>query len=104
MAAGFHLSAFSENRNRDKVTDFGESIRQELATASAVKDGYQRQYIIPNMIDGTINYTLFMNNSGIFISSDPYTYSAIIPNTTGYLKKGINTIYKINNTIIIKNE
>ena len=103
IAAGIQLKDFSDNQKIDAVIDFGESLRKEIDIASVVKEGYFRTVVLPDKIGDSINYSIEMGNFTLIIDTDDYVYSAKISDVEGELKKGSNTIKKINNTVKIEN-
>ncbi|MCK5283736.1 MAG: hypothetical protein KAK00_10125 [Nanoarchaeota archaeon] len=103
IAAGIQIKEFSDNQKVKTIIDFGNSLKRELNLASVVKEGYQRTIILPNKVDNSINYTIQNTNSTLIIGAEGYEYSAIIPKVQGELKKGTNSIKKINGSVIIEN-
>lgn len=103
IAAGIQLNDFSDNQKIKLVIDFGESVRKEIDLASVVKDGYMRTIELPDKIDGTINYSIEMNSFTLIINTEYYEFDARISETDGELKKGVNIIKRVNNSIKIEN-
>lgn len=83
-----------------KLQEYAKNIQSEFTLAYVSRDGYQRDFIIPNQInnkDFDINIQgkfLILNQSGRWVS-------LVIPNVNGTLKKGENTIINKNGYIKI---
>ena len=103
LAASYQLKEFSDDHERKLVDDFGNGLKAELSLASVVYDGYERNVVLPEKISQEIDYTITMQNTGLAVTTEKYSYSAVIPKTTGSLAKGNNTIRKQNGEIIIEN-
>jgi hypothetical protein len=100
------LSSEKEERVLQNAENFGESLRNEVLLASEMEDGYHRVINMPTKIDGR-TYILSFNKSitgtGYFTLSTSNTELFFqIPEVTGNLTPGYNTIIKENNTITFK--
>jgi hypothetical protein len=103
VAAGDRMKTVSDNKRLDTINDFGKSIKKEIDLASIMKEGYMREFTLPETIDGTIEYSIITKNSTLIINTTDYGYSSIIPKTNGTVAKGKNIIKKINNSVTIEN-
>lgn len=101
--SAYQMQEFSDEQNRYIINQFGNSIKMEINLASVVKDGYERTIILPDKIEGSINYTITTGSSTLTISAADNQFVKVIPNINGQLQKGKNTIRKINNTVRIEN-
>ncbi|MBU1198350.1 MAG: hypothetical protein KKF46_08760 [Nanoarchaeota archaeon] len=84
---------YSEQRNINRLTDLGYSLQNEIILASEVELGYERNISIPSEIED-LDYTITTLNNDIIITYRRTELLFPIPNITGTLQKGINTIRK----------
>lgn len=80
------------------IREAATAIHTELVLAAQVEDGYTRSFAIP----GTINnkeYDIVVVNETLTLSSAKATYFARIPQFSGTLNKGQNTVTKIDGQI-----
>ena len=103
LAAGIQLDHFSDERNKETVEDFGNSLKTELSLASVVHDGYYREFRLPEKINDKLDYTVTVKNTTLIVSTDEYYYNSIIPNTQGHFVKGDNIIRNTGGRITIEN-
>jgi hypothetical protein len=81
------------NRDYESLEDLAHMIDMELVLAANVEDGYERTFEIPGKI-GARDYTLECVNRDLTVKLGEYEYSLIVPDFTGNLSKGKNTISK----------
>jgi hypothetical protein len=90
----FHYNRM-QYRSRDyaELEDLAAAIKREIEIATQVKDGYRRAFNIPNKI-GVNNYTLSHTGRDLSLAMGELDYSVVLPEVTGSLTKGENTIAK----------
>jgi len=82
------------------LRDIGFSVQNELFNAANVKDGYYREFEIPNTYRG-VHYNVSINNGYMLFKSDRTNQMIeyAIPNISGELRLGINNISKVDGVI-----
>jgi len=96
----FYLERAHDQRLQRGVEDVADQAQQELLLAAAVEDGYTRTFTLPDTIDGS-SYDLSNTATTLTIEADDVIYNRDIPNVTGSLGKGTNTVRRIDGAIII---
>lgn len=92
---------YSEEKNIIRLTDLGYSLQNELILASQVEPGYERTIIIPAKV-GTAGYSISQTENDLVIRYREIDLTFQIPQVSGTLAKGSNTIRKTDaNTITI---
>ncbi len=90
--------------NKKKVNLYGEDVltkvQKEINLASRVLDGYSREFYLPQKL-GTKNYSISIFNDEVVISTDVEDFWRKIPNVTGNIQKGTNTISKSNGVVYL---
>ncbi len=76
-----------------RLDDLATKVQNELNLATSVKDGYIRQFTLPTTIDRK-EYNITTSNDLITFETRAYSRSKRIPNITGSIQKGLNTITK----------
>lgn len=80
--------------------DFASSIQKELIMASESKLGYERNFTLPDKVEG-FDYDIFIIDKTLFLNYTDNSIYLPVPPVKGILKKGQNTLMN-NGTIIIK--
>ncbi len=100
----------SINQNKDlhitneflQLKDVALKIDNEISITSYVKDGYSRNFKLPEKINNrAYNISIVNNTLTIWTNATNTIFSTRILNITGYLKKGSNTITKSNGVTYI---
>ena len=91
--AGNVFSDVTETQRRDILYDMGYMLQDEIILATQVEDGYTRTILIPNKLD-RFPYTISNTPTGITLTSSRVTATFSIPEISGMLAKGPNTITK----------
>ena len=92
---------YSEDKNINKLRDLGYSLQSELILASEVEPGYERTIVIPEKVQG-VDYSISQTTKDIVITYKQAQLLFPIPQVSGSLTKGSNTIRKTNaNTVVI---
>jgi hypothetical protein len=60
------ITDYTEEKNRNKLMDFGYSIQNELILAAEVEPGYQRVITLPDKI-GSTSYSMHITNNDLVI-------------------------------------
>jgi len=91
----------SEKRNLE-VQNLALEIQREITIASEASNGYKRVFIVPPNIIG-IEYTISINDTFLYLetANQEHRMTLPIPNLTGQLQKGDNTIEKQNGVILL---
>lgn len=76
-----------------ELEDLAAAIKRELEIAVQVNDGYRRVFDIPNTL-GVRNYTLNHIGRDLSLAMGELDFSLVLPDVTGSLTKGENTIAK----------
>lgn len=91
-------------RREKTLEDLGASVKNEIAIASEMEDGYHREINIPKKVNGqTYNISIEEGISGIsylVITADMFERYYSIPETNGTIKPGKNLIVKNENITI----
>jgi len=92
-----------EKRNLE-VKEVALTVKDEINLANEASDGYSRNFVIPNMISGVVNYNITINGVSLYIYTiDGPKIAMAFPilNTTGQPKLGSNLIRKSNGSIYL---
>ncbi|MGV8162670.1 MAG: hypothetical protein ACP5N2_05055 [Candidatus Nanoarchaeia archaeon] len=99
------LNSKLEEKKFSDFEDFGQSVQNEFIFASEMEEGYHRILNIPKTINGklyTLNFGTSTSGNGYFtLTSDNLELFYQIPEVTGNLTTGYNTIIKEENTVTI---
>ena len=90
------------HKQRDVILgeDLVTKVQKEINLAANVLDGYSRKFTLPQKI-GNKDYTITISGNETIARTDIQDYWRVIPNVTGTINKGINTINKTNGSIYI---
>jgi hypothetical protein len=90
--------------NKKKINLIGEDVvikvQKEINLAARVVDGYFREFYLPQKL-GSKEYEIAIERNEVIITADYGNYWRKIPNVTGNVQKGTNTIRKQNGIIYI---
>jgi hypothetical protein len=89
----YHTQQLRDRKESEMVEDVAETLQNEISSASNVKDGYTRQFKLPSDLEGK-PYTITKDGNKVFVTTAKYTAFAIVPNYTGIIQLGTNTINK----------
>lgn len=103
------ISTVLEEENRkakeELFTDLGLYVQRELVFAESREQGYERTFIVPpdgqNDTFASHPYTMAIQERTLVITTSDQTYTFPIPNITGQILIGNNTIYHENDTLIL---
>ncbi len=82
------------------VKDMALKLGEEVNLASRMKDGYQREVVLPNYLDG-FNYSINIAGTELIVSSGDESFSVSIPPINGSFVIGTNLICKQQNIICV---
>ena len=97
-----HTLRFNTQRAIGLVEDLGIMIQYEFDLAKVVKDGYVREFKIPQKLDG-LDFNLSIEKNDITVISQNSISVITLSNVTinNPLQKGINTITKKNGIVYL---
>ncbi len=100
----FHNTARVGKERLDySMEDFTYSVQYEFDLAGRVKDGYYRELVLPQKIDGR-DYTITIQDNVLIVNSGGHEYYKSLPNMTVYsgpVKGTSNIIQKIDGRIYL---
>jgi len=85
---------------RTGVQDVAVTIQHELILASNMRDGYTRDFDLPEEISGK-TYTIQIINTTLLVYTNDYEYVVNVPPIIGSVDQGSNRINKSNSFIYI---
>lgn len=90
------------NKKRDIIVgeDLVTKIQKELNLAARVKDGYYREFKLPQKL-GKKDYNIVIIGNEVIASTKKQDFWRVIPNVTGTINKGANKINKTNGIIYL---
>lgn len=89
-----------DEEDYDMLVGLSVSVQNEFNSASVVRDGYSRNFVLPQTING-MSYTISKENDTVYFSSDSKEVSISVPEFSGVLTKGANSINKTGGVIYI---
>ena len=96
----YHAQELRDRKESQMVTDVADTIQNEINSASNVKDGYIRQFTLPPDLQGK-EYTVTEYANRVHVSTARYQADAIVPDYTGNIQVGTNTINKTEGIVYI---
>lgn len=87
-------------KGRIAVRDVALRVHAEIAIAHNLEDGYQRNFTLPDEIDG-FNYTISLHNNYVAVTSADAEYSTAVAPVQGNVHIGSNLIRKSNGIVCI---
>ena len=102
----YTLTGEKQDAARDeRFNDLGQSIARELQLAQTVHEGYVRTIVIPpadlNQTFASDDYTLALDETYLTIATGAQTYTFKVPNTTGTLVIGANSVHNIDGKVMV---
>ncbi len=89
----YHTEQLRNQKETELVVGISLMVQNELNSASVVKDGYYREFVIPEQLDGK-EYKITRENNRLYFKTTKYEANVIVPDYEGELEKGVNTINK----------
>lgn len=97
-------SEFNDLRNEEERTllkDASYMVQHEIIIASNLKDGYLRNFEIPEKLGDEIPYNITLVNNTLISASAGYENVLNVPAVSGNIKKGQNIINKTGGIIYL---
>lgn len=92
-AVSGQLGELTSQRDMKELHDLTSRVREEVFLASMVRDGYTREFTLPEKLNGE-TYTLVIADDSIIGTLGSLTYAVPAPGVTGTVTSGTNTITK----------
>ncbi|MGM5485251.1 MAG: hypothetical protein ACQEP1_05265 [Nanobdellota archaeon] len=90
--------SYTEQERYDKLEETAARVKLELETALLVKDGYRREFILPEEINNR-GYKISKKGEELILEQGDSEVVKIIPRVEGSINEGMNTVTKNNDTI-----
>ncbi|MFQ5474609.1 MAG: hypothetical protein ACE5DM_02115 [Candidatus Nanoarchaeia archaeon] len=87
-------------KDREVLKDISYAIQTEIHIAIGADNGYEREFIVPVVIDN-LNYTINITGQMLWATTENDEFVLNIPSVVGQLKKGGNTIRKMDGTVYL---
>jgi len=101
---GFMNSRLSTEHSEKEalfLRDVSNKIQSEIRLAYNAKEGYMRNFTLPEKLENKIDYDIEITGNSLLTKTLKHQYVMTIPEITGAVAKGNNLIRKTNQTIII---
>lgn len=96
----FHAEQLRNKENADLLVGLSLAVQNEINSASSVKDGYSRTFLLPQTLNGNY-YNISKENNLVYFSMNSQEASILVPNFSGSINIGLNTINKTGGIIYI---
>lgn len=97
---GSQIKDINDRKEISLIRDFGISIKSEIDLAAQVTSGYERNFTVPNELDG-VPYNISIVQSSLIVATGNKEIVFKIPNANGNIKKGPNTVRNQNGAIYL---
>jgi hypothetical protein len=91
----------SKDQDIERLRAAVQDVKSEILLASAVSDGYRREFIVPDLLEGIRNYTITIQNRTIIGRIESSEVSARAVTTQGDVVKGTNVIRKTGGVVCL---
>ena len=91
----------AKDQDIERLRTVVQAVKSEILLASAVSDGYRRQFTLPDRLEGVKNYTITVQNRTIIGRFDDTEVSVRAVTTEGDVVKGTNTIRKAGGVVCL---
>ena len=96
------IKDFRNQKELFLIQDLALKLQKEVTIATSVEDGYERNFELPNKLDGSFNYFIVIRNNTMTVNSSKAVFSVAVPTTYGKnFTKGNNKIEKIDGKVYI---
>jgi hypothetical protein len=95
------LAEGNDERESHLLKDVSQQIQNEVRLAYNARDGYSRNFMVPEKLNSHIEYGIAVIGDSLLTNTSKYQYVMNIPSITGAVVKGGNHIKKINGTIFV---
>lgn len=89
----YHTQNLNRQEEIKSLDDIATQVQNELSLASSVKDGYSRDFSLPQTIGGK-DYAIIQEENYVYFETDKQSVSKSIPKISGSIHTGVNTITK----------
>jgi len=89
-----HADELNKKNDIFFIKEIAYKVKYEINTASEVKQGYKRSFILPEKLDKK-NYTIEIIDNDLITKMGGWGFVLKIPETKGNITKGNNTIENI---------
>lgn len=89
----YHTEKLREEKEKEDLVGLSLMVQNEINSASTVKDGYIRQFKLPESINNK-EYTISEENNKIYFKTRKYEAHVAVPEYQGSLNIGTNIIKK----------
>lgn len=96
----YYTNNFNKQREIILVDDLALYIQRELKLAETVKDGYYREFKIPDKVNNK-DFNLIQQSNEVTIKTNRYESHVSIPILQGNLQNGVNIVNKTGGVIYI---
>ncbi|MFH1331785.1 MAG: hypothetical protein ABIH63_00690 [archaeon] len=96
----YHTGELRDRKESESVVDISLMVQSELNSAAVVKDGYTRDFKLPQTIYGK-DYIITTENNRVYFKTANYEAGVIVPEFQGDLQKGTNVINKTGGVIYL---
>lgn len=97
---GSQIKDINDRKEISLIRDFGISIKSEIDLAAQVNSGYERNFTVPNELDG-VPFNISIVQSSLIVATGNKELVFKIPNANGNIKKGPNTVRNQNGAIYL---
>jgi hypothetical protein len=101
VSSGGQLKDLNSERTFTLLKDTGFKVQNEITIAARASEGYERNFELQQKLDNVIDYNISLNNNLITISTNDDSYWIFVPNITGQIQKGFNTIKKQGGSVLL---
>ena len=97
---GYQITGISDDNEFKAINDLGVSTKNELDSAVTVLPGYERNFTLPDDLQG-IPYNISNIQTSLIVSTGNKELVFKIPAVTGTIKKGSNIIRNENGAVYL---
>jgi len=96
----YNTGKLRDERDKEDLVGLSLMVQNELNSASTVKDGYTRQFLLPDNLNNK-EYNITRENNRLYFKTRKYEVNVIIPSYQGSLRIGMNTVNKTGGILYI---
>lgn len=98
----YNIQRINNEKKEIVFRDFSYAIQNEFNLANRVQNGYYREFVLPDAVEG-IAYSITINSNNLVITTNNQNFYEMLPNLTvnSNLVIGLNKINKTNGTIYL---
>lgn len=95
-----NFSDLNKKKESLRLKELAVQVQTEINLASKSSEGYYREFRIPLNLEGK-DYEINITDSGVYVRTPRNALSLHTEEVQGDLKKGVNTIKKINGIVYV---